>query len=137
MADGSTVELVGAPAAMRDLRGWADQLAGEVDRHAPSFAGDLAQAVRDEVPVLTGTLAASVEAVDLGDGERGAGVQLGDGVPYAGWIEFGGSHGRDYVPEGRYLYPTARDHEEEWRREAEDIADSSARSYPWSTPSTV
>ncbi len=32
---------------------------------------------------------------------------MGAGVPYAGWIEYGGSRGRAYAAQGRYVYPTA------------------------------
>jgi hypothetical protein len=134
---GSTVELVGVAPAMRDIDRWADQLGPAVDREALAFGGQVAGRVTDRVPVLTGMLASSVDAVDLGGDEYGIGVTMGEGVPYAGWIEFGGSRGRPFIPEGRYLYPTAMAAEDDWRREASDIADATARSYPWSTPSTV
>ena len=35
-------------------------------------------------------------------------VTMGAGLPYAGWIEFGGGRGHPYRPRGRYLYPTAK-----------------------------
>jgi hypothetical protein len=61
-------------------------------------------------------------------------VGLGDRVPYAGWIEFGGSRGRDFVPEGRYLWPTVLQQEDEFAAFAADVATDTARSYPWPTP---
>jgi len=82
---------------------------------------------------LTGTLAASVNVVEV-DPEHGTGVVIGEDVPYAAWIEFGGSRGRELVPEGRYLYPTALEMESEFAQLAEDVADDTARSYPWPKP---
>ncbi|HKY66049.1 MAG TPA: hypothetical protein VJM49_06750 [Acidimicrobiales bacterium] len=128
------VQVVGAAEAFRDIDRWADQLGPAVTSRSDAFGATLAGRVRGEVPVLTGTLAASVETVALD--EAGVGVAIGDGVPYAGWIEFGGSRGREYIAEGRYLYPTALEAEDEFVTLASDTADDTARSFPWSTPST-
>lgn len=127
----ANVELVGVAQAMADLRRWADQLPGVVARASGPFAEQVAEQVRARVPVLTGQLAGSVDAGDTDDGVE---VSMGDGVVYAGWIEFGGSRGRPYVPEGRYLYPTALDAQDQYIQAASDAASESAARFPWSTP---
>ena len=81
--------------------------------------------------MLTGTLAASV---DVHEDKDAMGVSIGAGVPYAGWIEFGGSRGRPHIPEGRYLYPTALDSEAEFAEMAADAASDSVGRFSWSTP---
>lgn len=130
---GAGVELIGLDEAMRDIARWADQLGPTLDRDARSFAADVESKTASRVPVLTGALASSVQLVDLPGDEFGAAVSIGDGLDYAPWIEFGGSRGRPYISEGRYLYPTALAAEGEWLRRAEDTAEQTARSYPWST----
>jgi hypothetical protein len=130
----SRVELVGGAAAMADLRRWADQVAPAVARAAGPFAERVADTVRSRVPHLTGQLAGSVEAGDDDEGGPGSIVALGGGVPYAGWIEFGGSRGRPYVPEGRYLYPTALEARDEYATLAADTAADTVGRFPWSTP---
>jgi hypothetical protein len=96
-----------------ELHGYPELAAGslvlfrKIDRDADAAFGRVADgvagAVRGRVPHRTGRLAGSVEAQHGTD----PGVGIGAGVPYAGWIEFGGTRGRPYVPTGRYLYPTA------------------------------
>jgi hypothetical protein len=127
----SSVELVGLDTAGRDMRQWAAELGPAVTKQAASLAETVRSQVQGEVPVLTGTLAASVEVIEDADG---IGVSIGDDVPYAGWIEFGGSRGRDLVPEGRYLYPTALAAEADYQSLAAEVADDTARRFPWSTP---
>jgi hypothetical protein len=125
------VTLVGGAEAAADLGRWAAQVGPIVERESPSFAADVADRVQGEVPVLTGTLASSVEVIEVHDG---AGIAMGDGVPYAGWIEFGGSRGRPFIAEGRYLYPTALEAEAEFGELAAEAADDSVRRFAWSTP---
>jgi hypothetical protein len=130
---GGGVEFKGLAEANRDMARWAEQLGPAVVADAQSLANTIASQVQDKVPVLTGTLAASVETVETEATEFG--VSIGDDVPYAGWIEFGGSRGRDLVPEGRYLYPTALDAESQFQQLAADTAEDTVRRFPWSTPS--
>lgn len=125
------VEIVGTAEAMADVRRWADELGPAVDKAAGPFADRVADTVRGRVPHLTGQLAGSVETTS---GDDGVDVGMGAGVPYAGWIEFGGSRGRAYVPEGRYLYPTALEARDDYFEVAADIAADTARRFPWSTP---
>lgn len=129
MAENS-VELVGLAEARRDLVRWADQLAPAIQERTVPFADRLAERVRGSVPVLTGMLASSVEVVPELT-EHGSRISLGAGVPYAGWIEFGGSRGRPLMPEGRYLYPAAVGAEDEFARLAEQTAEDTVRRFPW------
>lgn len=105
MADAVSVEVEG-PSLASELERWSRQVPEDLTQNTRSLASLLAEDVRRRVPVLTGTLAGSTTTVDeYGEG-GGFGVGLGEDVPYAGWIEFGGSRGRPEVPEGRYVYPT-------------------------------
>ena len=78
--------------------------------------------VRSKVPRVKGWLAASVATIAAPMfGGEGAAVGMGGGeVPYAGWIEFGGSRGRPLVAGGRYLSPTA-EHDNDAARAAETV----------------
>ena len=100
------VKVLGLP----ELALGMDELAGRVDDTAPErlerVASIAAGGVRTIVPYRTGRLASTVKSA-LAKSQKKATVRIGARVPYAGWIEFGGTRGRPYVPEGRYLYPTA------------------------------
>lgn len=132
MPDNTRVEFVGAPQAAADMKRWAQDLGPQLANDSQGFAQQVADRVAAKVPVLTGTLAASVQVVP---DPSGVGVGIGQGVPYAGWIEFGGSRGRPAIPEGRYLYPTALASETDWLRNASDTAEATVGRFPWSTPS--
>lgn len=131
MSDAASVEFVGVGPAMADLRRWADQLGPAVDKVTVPLAERVAETVRSRVPVLTGQLAGSVEVDPAGDGVD---VAMGGGLAYAGWIEFGGSRGRPLIPEGRYLYPSALDAQDEFIVAAAEVADDTVGGFPWSTP---
>jgi hypothetical protein len=126
----SRVEIVGLDAATRDMVRWAEQLAPAVDKAGEPFAQRVAADVRGQVPYRTGALAGSV---DLSIDSTGLALEMGAGLPYAGWIEYGGSRGRPYVPQGRYLYPTALAAQDEWNTIAADTASDTAERFPWST----
>lgn len=122
--------MVGLAEAMVDLARWGDQLGPAVAAVAQPFAQTIVGRVRSEVPVLTGVLAGSVQLVDE---PMGAAVGYGEASDeYAGWIEFGGTRGRPAVPEGRYLYPIALAAEDEFTAFASNVAEDTARRYPWS-----
>lgn len=78
-----------------------------IDEVFDDAADLLVKEVKGLQPRRTGRLAASVRSVS------GA-VTLGVGIPYAGWIEFGGAVGRKgavkrrYVRSGRTLYPATK-----------------------------
>jgi len=128
------VQFVGGPEAAQDLRRWASELAPAVAKAGEGFAARVADQVRGRVPVLTGRLAGSVEIAPVEEDALGA--QIGEGVPYAGWIEFGGSRGRPFIPEGRYLYPTALDNQDEFASMAADAASETVARFSWSMPPT-
>jgi phage gpG-like protein len=83
------------------------------------------------VPVRSGRLKASVRVAMRG---KVAQVQMGAGVPYAGWIEFGGSRGRRQVRRGRYEYPAAKRTERAFLRHCETATTGEIRSMRWPTP---
>lgn len=124
----SHVELVGLDKAGDDMNRWAEALGPAVDKAAASVTARAAAAVRGEVPKRSGRLASSV---DVGVDNDGAFVGLGAGVPYAGFVEFGGTRGRPYVAEGRYLWPTVKTFEDEYVTAASDAAADSVDRFPW------
>lgn len=122
------VTFVGGPEAMEDMRRWASQVAPAVAHAADPFAARVVDAVAGKVPYLSGQLAGSVES---SSDDEGVEVSMGDGVDYAGWIEFGGTRGRPYVPDGRYLYPTALAAQDEFATVAGDAATDTAGRFAW------
>lgn len=114
MAGPATVTVVGAKALRRDLNRMATEVSGPVF-NAMKRAGywavqPIVGLTRSELPSDSGDLAGTVRASGT---KTGASVRMGrKTVPYAGWIEFGGSRPdgseRQYVKDGRYLFPAAR-----------------------------
>ena len=104
MADQIDAKVYGFDELAAGSRKLADELAESSSSAFRATAERVAASARMRVPRLSGTLAASVA---VGEADEGAQVGIGEGVPYAGWIEFGGTRGRPYVAAGRYLYPTA------------------------------
>src|SRR5262245_35310520 len=111
------------------------RLVDNIDQHsAETFkqtADQVATMVRSRVPKRSGRLAASVRGQK---GDHLAAVTMGDGVPYAGWIEFGGGHGRAYLASGRYLYPTAHQAVPLFQRAGETAARQQIGAMRWPTP---
>lgn len=70
----------------------------------------VAAATRSRIPTRSGRLAGSVRS----SGTRtGGAVRMGSkAVPYAGWVDFGGTRPdgstREYLAGGRYLFPSAQ-----------------------------
>jgi len=122
MATSAVVGIVGMDALRRDI-----------NRAATDVKGPLYAALREAGRRAADPVAARVQSV-LPTDERprghpgrlrnnvrvrasrtGASVVMGSKpVPYAGWIEFGGTRkqphesARQYVPNGRYLFPSAQ-----------------------------
>jgi phage gpG-like protein len=112
------------------------KLAGLIEDAATSaFKGTaekVAASTRARVPRRSGTLAASVAvAADSGTVQVG----IGEGVPYAGWVEFGGTRGRPYFDQGRYLYPTALPVEPALELAARAAAEKEIGGMRWPSPS--
>jgi hypothetical protein len=128
MADEVTSNL---PQVQRELANWTAQVGPVIEDHAHAFGEALRAQIAGRVPYLTGTLSRSVVEQPA---PVGVAVGMGEGVPYAQWIEFGGTRGRPYVSEGRYVYPTALDAVDEFAKMAEDAITASINAYPWSKP---
>ena len=83
------------------------RLAAGVPDAAADAAYDTAVSVaargRAAMPHRTGRMAASTRA----ERDQGGAV-IASGVPYFGWVEYGGTRGRAYVAGGRYMGPAVR-----------------------------
>lgn len=134
--DGFEVRVFGFAELQTGARGLASKIERDAGRALEDrAASQAAQVVRSRLPRLTGALAGSV--VTGSDRVGSAFVGLGgEGVPYAGWIEFGGTRGRPYAPSGRYLFPTATDAEPQIVAAASDAASKTIGGYSWPTPRT-
>jgi phage gpG-like protein len=121
-----------------EVDGWAEfgRAAGRIpaacQRAAATGARDAAAALvaatRGRVPKDSGRLAASVGAVTLPDG---AAVTFGAGIPYAGWIEYGGTRGRPYVAAGRYLGAGVDRAAADYGRRTQTATDAEIGRLPW------
>jgi hypothetical protein len=129
------VEVIGADEAFAQV----DQMFRKLDHllapHAPDIASQSVEQLAGAVPYLTGALSESArfEPADQ-DGELYALALGGDDVPYAGWIEFGGSRGREFVAEGRYMEPTAIATADETLRAISSASQDVINAYPWTGP---
>ena len=112
----------------------ADRIGETAQAEFAGKADQVAAQVRASVPRLTGALAASVVAGEQ-DGRPLVGIGDAD-VPYAGWIEFGGTRGRPYIAAGRYLYPAALSVTDELEAAGEKAATDEIRRFRWETPKT-
>jgi len=123
-----------------ELAAGTRQLAEDLDAAArTAFLGvaeEAAGTVEMVVPRYTGALAASVTAAlkSARSKKEGARVAMGKGLPYAGWIEFGGTRGRPRVPTGRYLYPTALDVVPQLEAAGADAARTEIGRFRWAKP---
>lgn len=112
MNDNMTVHIEG----LREFR----QALRRVEKDAPKqlriafndVANLVVQGTKPQVPVLRGKAKASVRARSTQ--EKARVFAGGKRVPYYAWLDFGGRVGRknatvrEYVPDGRYLFPTYR-----------------------------
>jgi hypothetical protein len=94
-------------------------------------AEQVAATVRSRVPKHTGRLAASVHASMRGQTGQ---VTMGAGIPYARWIEYGGSRGRPKRRSGRYVLPTARRTTTAFRKHAQLVCSQQIRRMHWPSP---
>ena len=129
-----TVEVKGLAQLARGSLRLADGIADAAGDSFQDVAEATAQVVAARVPHRSGRLAGSVQS-DLDRTRNAATVGMGEGVPYAGWIEFGGGGtSRPYVAEGRYLYPTARDASRELQAAGQRAAAGEIRRFHWQRP---
>jgi hypothetical protein len=100
-----SVTIVGVGALVGDLGRMAAP-GGALDKASSAAAVKLltpaAATTTATIPHDTGAMAASVAVKPE---SLGASISEGTGVVYAGWVDFGGGHGRPYLPQGRYLFP--------------------------------
>lgn len=113
------MDVVGLRALVRDLVKASDPRAGQLIKAmqgaGKQAAEPIAAAARATVPHDSGTLQGDIRVTAS---RTGAAVRMGrKTVPYAGWIEFGGTRhsphdsSRDFVADGRYLFQAARGNE--------------------------
>lgn len=121
---GSSVQVRGADELARALRRFPEDLDGDLDAVEDRAAQEAARRVSSAVPRRSGALAASVSATN---GQLG----MGDGLPYAGWIEYGGTRNRPYIPTGRYVMPSALSVADAFHDDCARQAGQTIRSYPW------
>jgi Bacteriophage HK97-gp10, putative tail-component len=132
MAEDVRVEVHGGRELERGTRKLADRIDEEAPKRLRKVGDDVARTVAGEVPRRSGALASSVSVSLIDEGTE---VSIGsESVPYAGWIEFGGTHGRPYMSRGRYLYPTALDVDAQLVSAGEDAAEDEIGRFRWDTP---
>ena len=134
MPDDDAVKVFGFDELVAGTRQLAANIEKRAHRELQRTAQERANLVRATVPRVTGHLAGSVTVADMSGGLVAAGI--GDGVPYAGWIEFGGTRGRTYMPEGRYFYPVMRD-EQGLERDADRYTTEEIKGMRWPTPTEL
>lgn len=125
MADDPVVAIVGIKALTRDINKLADDQKGPlfkaIQQAGKTAAEPVAAAARSALPHSErpetashkpGRLAGTVRTAGT---RTGASVRMGTkAVPWAGWVEFGGTRhrpfesSREFVKDGRYLFPAAR-----------------------------
>ena len=109
------VSIVGAQEFMNDVRR-ASAERGAIEtatsQAALGLMNPVAGVTRSVVPHGTGGLASDVR---VNKSRSGATIRMGSpSVRYAGWVDFGGHRraphesARDYNPQGRFLFPSAR-----------------------------
>lgn len=128
------VRVLGLDELLSGVHGLADRIGHSAGPAMEQTAARVADSVRGRVPHLTGALAGSVTAGS--DHEGQAFVGMGEGLPYAGWIEYGGTRGRPYVDRGRYVYPTAQAAEPQLVAAASDQTQREIARYPWTRPAS-
>lgn len=117
-----------------ELAAGSKQLAERIDEATDTAFGrvadDVASQVQARIPRETGRLAATVRGVPH---PSGALVEMGDGVPYAGFVEYGG-RGHPPSATGNYLYPAAMDAQPTLIAAAEQAAETEIERMSWPTP---
>jgi phage gpG-like protein len=129
------VKVVGFDELKRGSADLFDQIGKRARKDLEHVASRRAEMVRGVVPRVTGRLAASVTAEPY---SGGALAGIGDtSTPYAGWVEFGGTRGRPYVPQGRYLYPIALEAGQLVDRDMTAATKDEIRGHRWPKPQTT
>lgn len=128
------VRVIGFDELADGTRELVERIEARAQLDLAQVAGRKAGQARAVVPRVTGALAGSLlgeAAPEIG----GAIAGMGDAsTPYAGWIEYGGTRGRPYLPEGRYLLPVALSAGAEVQRTAYVSTDREVRGFRWKKP---
>lgn len=122
------VEVRGEIQLITGSRRLVNQIDDQARRRFLAVADQAAGNVNAKVPRVTGRLAGSITIEPT---ERSALLRMGRGVPYAGWIEFGGTRGRPFVKRGRYVYPTALATQPQAVEAARYAADETIEGFAW------
>ena len=130
--DGVEVKVLGLAEMSAGAKGVADRIAKSAGPSMATPAARVADSVRGAVPRLSGALAGSVTYGSEDDSSSFVG--MGEGLEYAGWIEYGGTRGRPYYDQGRYVYPAAQAHQSLVVGAAEKQAETEIARYPWTRP---
>jgi hypothetical protein len=128
VADDVQVTVEGAKEFGDDLVRLGRKIDDDGTRALEAAARSLVPIVRSRMPVVSGALSASV-AVSIDTGAHAADVTAS--TPYAGWIEFGGTRGRPYVADGRYLTPVVRDAGARYGQAVSDSMRKTIGGYSW------
>jgi hypothetical protein len=113
MAVPPEVAVIGMRALRKDINRLADDQGSALYRAIKQAGKEavepVAARVRSALPNVSGTLAGTVRTSGT---KTGGTVREGSKkVPYAGWIDFGGSRpdgsSRPFIRDGRYMYPSA------------------------------
>jgi hypothetical protein len=130
-----SVEVVGAGAMAADLERIAKPGGAfdEATQHAAQqLLTPVAATARGSIPQVSGAMAASVHVKPEA---WGAALSEGDGLVYAGWVDFGGSRpqsgARDYRPQGRYLFPAVGDLEPAALHDVDDALQGAIGRFGW------
>src|SRR5215471_15030131 len=135
MADDVSVNVVGFDELVRGSRDLAGRISVKANSSLEGVARYRAGMVKAAVPRVTGRLAGSVDTTPVRDQYD---VSIGsEAVLYAGWIEFGGTRGRPYMPQGRYLYPIATADEGQVKATMEKTTATVVRSMTLPKPPTT
>jgi hypothetical protein len=123
------VQIEGADAAVADVADFAARLPRTLEPVTRTAAQRIASRARASAPVRSGRLAGSI---DVGRDPQGATVTMGGGgIPYARWIEYGGSRGRPYVAQGRYLGAAVATEETAVGQDIQNGLSDAIGRYPW------
>jgi hypothetical protein len=132
-SDGVAIIVRGVPEFIVGCQELGVNVKEAVDVAFRRIADQAAILVAPKVPVVSGRLQRSV-AANVDDQGGRPNVTMGGELPYAGWVEYGGTRGRPYLPEGRYVYPTAHAARFELRLAGEIATEEQIRTMAWPTP---
>jgi phage gpG-like protein len=130
-----SARLLGLDELAEGSRALAGKIGQGAGRDFQGAANDAAAVAAARIPRDSGRLAGSIESA-YDSGRQAASVGMGQGVPYAGWIEFGGGRyvARPYMPRGRYLWPAIDAAARELQAAGERAADREIRRMQWPRP---